>query len=123
MFINKEHEDAYNLFVKKSNIDSDDIERKSLFYLLAMMGDTRKHVGDLYDFKNNWIKSDGLNKGWQTSGSLAVTRLGFNLYNGYKGEEDSICRVTPLDIFCSLGGEYLDCMFNAIKIRMGKETV
>lgn len=123
MFINKEHEDAYNLFVKKSHIYSDDTERKSLFYLLAMLDDTRKHIKDLYDFKNNWIKVEGFNKGWQTSGTVAVTRLAFNLYNGFKGEDDSICRVTPLDIFSSLGGEYLDCMLNAIKIRMGRVVI
>lgn len=118
MFINKEHEDTYNLFVKKSNIYSDDTERKSLFYLLAMLPDTRKHIKDLYDFKNNCIKLDGLNKGWQTSGTIAVTRLAFNLYNGFRGEDNSICRVTPLDIFSSLDGEYLEYMLRAIKLRL-----
>lgn len=92
MFINKKHEDAYNLFVKKSNIDSDDIE-KSLILFIGYDGRYKEtYWRILYDFKNNWIKLEGLNKDCKLVEVLQLhTRLGFNLANGYRGKEDSIC--------------------------------
>lgn len=89
-------------------------ERKTLFYLLALNNDTRGGICDLYDFEDNTILSDGLNQGWQTSGSLAITRLAFNLYNDSCGKDS----ITPLNIFTSYIRD-IDYMFCAIKIRLG----
>ena len=70
-FKNKDHEAAFNKFVKKSGIDTSDKERLSLFYVLALNEDTRKHIQDLYDFQENWIRTTALNKAWQTGASLS----------------------------------------------------
>lgn len=124
MFIDTDHKEAYKEFLIKANINNYDNERKSLFYVLAMLRDTRARVNDLYDFKNNWIKIDGLEKPWQTSGSMKVTRLAFNLYNGFiqtecEASESEILKTTPLDVF-SLDKEYLEYMLYAVKIRFGQ---
>lgn len=119
MFIDKEHEVSYEEFIKKANVTNGDTERYSLFYLLALNPDTRNHIDDLYDFTDNCINFEGLNKGWQTSGSLSITRLAFNLYNGFTGEEiGDKCKVTPLDIFSKIYDGYWDYVIFGIELRL-----
>jgi len=71
--------------------------------------DIREHFKEVYSFKEDCIKIDGLNKAWHTSGSYKTTLLGFNLWNGYKDNE--IC---PDQIFnCEYAKYYLE----SIKLR------
>ena len=42
--------------------------------------DTRRNVDNIYDFKAGCVKTECLREGWQTSGSLKVVRMAFNLY-------------------------------------------
>ena len=85
----------------------------------------KNHINSLYNFKNHQIEFEGINQGWQTSGSLAITKLAFNLYNGFDGEyfnkneELEKTNVTPLDIFASVDVDLMPYLFNAINIRMG----
>ena len=37
----------------------------------------------MFDFKTDCIKPDGLLEGWQTGGTVRLTRLALNLWNGY----------------------------------------
>lgn len=110
-FMDKQHEEAFHIFMVRGNISIGDIERVCLMYLLAAVHETRKHMDDLYDFKNNWIKSEGLKKGWQTSGTRKLTRLAFNLYNGYS---DKYC--TPLEVFSAY--TYYPVMLKALNMRL-----
>ena len=116
MFIDKEHEISFKEFVKRANVTNEDTERYSLFYLLALNPDTRKHIEDLYNFKDNCIHSTGLNHGWQTGSSTAITRLAYNLFNGFIGEDES-CKVTPLHIFSRLYDGCWDYVMFGIKLR------
>lgn len=114
IFKNEEHKKSYEEFKLRACISEFDKERKSLFYLLALLEETRNNINDLYDFENNWIKHEGLNKGWQTSGSIKVSKLAFNLYNGWKGEDGD--DYSPLELF-SVSDENREYLLESIRIR------
>jgi len=42
------------------------------------------NITSLFDFSKLEIMPEGLHAGWQTSGSLATTRLAFNMFNGIR---------------------------------------
>ena len=74
---------------------------------------TRRNVGRIFDFEQDRIKPDGLHEGWQTGGTVRITRLAFNLWNGYteQGEERMS---TPYEMFdCSFAPYF----YEAIKLR------
>ncbi len=97
IFKNREHELSYGEFKARACVREDDKERQSLFYLLSLLEETRKNINDLYDFKGNSIKFQGLSKGWQTGGTRRITKLAFNLYNGWYGEDGE--DYSPLHLF------------------------
>lgn len=99
---------------------------KAAAYLLALDVVCREHINDLFDFDEDIIKPEGLNKDWQTSTSRKTTRLLLNLWNGCssdgeKGKDEDGYEVelpsqhyAPDNIFnCSYAPYY----FEAIRIR------
>ncbi len=89
--------------------------REALFYALGLNPDTVLHINDLYDFQEHCIEPEGLHQPWQTSGSLRVTRLAFNLYNGFQGEDDQDAwEYTPYSLF---GDGLMPWMMEAVKLR------
>ena len=64
----------------------------------------------IFDFQEDVIRPEGLNKGWQTSGSSCLTRLAFNLWNGWNTDGCA----TPYDLFITSDAGY---MLEAIRIR------
>lgn len=85
----------------------------SFFYCVGISEDTRNHVDRMFDFKERLIKPEALHEGWQTGGSARLTRLAFNLWNGYveKGEESLS---TPYEMFdCG----YAPYFYEAIRIK------
>jgi hypothetical protein len=115
-FKDSEHEEAFNNFMAKAKVQDYDKERTALFYTLALFDDTRKHINDLYDFEENWIELDGLHKGWQTGGTTKATKLAFNLYNNWHGEDGENEDYSPLELF-SVSTEYRNYMLLAVQIR------
>jgi len=115
-FKDKEHEEGYYKLIARAEVKEWDKERLSLFYVLALFAETRNHIDDLYDFKENWIKIEGLNKGWQTGGTTKVTKLAFNLYNNWRGEDREHEDYSPLEIF-SISTEYRNYMLLAVQLR------
>ena len=113
MFYDEEHERYYFEFLEKDNTREGDLERQSLFYLLALNESTRTNIHSIYDFKNHWINIDSINESWQTGSSTKITRFAFNLYNGYKENVDI------LNIFSSIDRDKFPMLFNAISIRFG----
>ena len=78
----------------------------------------------VYDFKTGCVKTECLHEGWQTSGSLKVVRMAFNLYrNGtpsvldYDDAEEQVdeCRrYTVEELFCCAYAPYF---WQAVQIR------
>jgi len=115
------HKESYLKFIKKANVSSGDVERKSLFYLLALDENTRKNINSLYDFSQgeNHITPKGISEAWQTSGSCACTKLAFNLYNSFtSSEDDETSSYSVINIFAYTDGKVnKEVFFEAIRIR------
>lgn len=121
VFKNLEHELFYKDCLKKA---PNDVYHQSLFYTLGILKDTRTNIDSLYDFKNKEILFEGLNQGWQTGGSKKVTRMAFNLFNGFVGvwddqNIDDGINYSPYFIFDTSEAIYL---MEAIKIRYPEYT-
>lgn len=108
VFISKAHEKFY--YEKLKEVRYQDVYHKALCYCLGISDDTRRNINSIYDFKTGCVKTECLHEGWQTSGSMKVIRMAFNLYcNGtpsvddYTEAEEQLneCRQYAVDdLFC-----------------------
>ena len=123
LFISEAHKAFY--YEKLALCRYQDVYHAALCYCLGICHDTRRNVERIYDFKEGLVKPECLTEGWQTSGSLPVCRLAFNLYcnNTPSVDEDTMsgeeclreCRsYTVEDIFCCTYAPYF---WEAVKIR------
>jgi hypothetical protein len=118
LFKDAEHQTFFEENVVKTNSIKDPY-RQALFYTLGLVDETRKYINHLYDFKERGPRYDGLNEPWQTGTSKRVTRLAFNLYNNFHGDDEDVPGersglYTPEDIFaCGL----MVYFFEAVKLR------
>ena len=122
IFISDAHEKFY--YEKLEEVRYQDVYHKALCYCLGISDDTRRNVYRIYDFKTGNVKTECLQEGWQTSGSMKVVRIAFNLYcNGtpsvfdYDDEEEQIveCKeYTVEELFCCA---YAPFFWQAIQIR------
>lgn len=78
LFISEAHEKFY--YDQLQKMQEQDEYHKALCYCLGISNDTRRNINRIYDFKTGCVKPECLNEGWQTSGSMKVVRLAFNLY-------------------------------------------
>lgn len=114
-----------------NQMQQSDVYHMAVAYLLALDTVTRQHVSDIFDFDEDCIKLDALQKPWQTGTSRKTTRLAFNLWNGYctdgqtYTDEEGYTADLPsgnysvADIFsCSYAPYY----WEAIKIRFPEYT-
>ena len=121
-FISEAHEKFY--YEKLKEVRYQDVYHKALCYCLGIRDDTRSNVDSIYDFKTGCVKTECLHEGWQTSGSMKVVRMAFNLYcNGtpsvddYTKTEEQLneCRqYTVEDLFCCAYAPYF---WQAIQVR------
>lgn len=110
------HEQAYYEFIKKARVNEWDKERKALFYLFALNRETREHINQIYNFEENVTEFEGLNQAWQTGTSTKVTKLAFNLYNGWRGEDRAEEDYSPAALF-NVSSDNLLYLLEAVKIR------
>lgn len=114
-YLSDEHEKRFKKMVTEDNTSIYDIERQSLFYILSGNTDLYNKKRNIYDYNNHCIikcidqKENVVDL---TSGSKALVKLGFNLYNGYNQSNTSVW-----DIFVSLDMENSILALNAIKLR------
>ncbi|MNN24036.1 hypothetical protein D3C81_1374500 [compost metagenome] len=112
-----EHEQFYEGNLRMTNTQHDPYH-KALFYTLGITSQTRQHIKDLYDHKKNCIRLEGLHKGWQTSTTMKITRLAFNLFNGFNGNnelnQDHPRNYSPYYLFDT---NLMPYFFEAIKLR------
>ena len=70
-FKSREHEKFYEEYLKKCRYQ--DVYHRALIYCLGIDRDTRDNVNKIYNFKTGCVKTECLQEGWQTSGSLQVS--------------------------------------------------
>lgn len=116
-FLNETYEKNYFNIAANINLSPDDLERKSLFYIIASNDDLYNKKDSIYDFKENYINLNVLNCDNTSfcSSSQALIRLGFNLYNGYSDDSTN-----PLDILKVLDYENYTLVKKAINIRFNR---
>ena len=113
-FKDKKHEEGFKNLMTRANVQIWDKERTSLFYILALFHETRVRITNLYDFDENCIKIEGLYNSWQTGNTVKATKLAFNLFNNFRGEERE--NYSPLELF-SIEHAYRNYMLLAVQIR------
>ena len=110
-FTSKEHENFYKEMIQKSG--NSDSYHRAFFYCIGISDTGRRNVKRVFDFEQDRIIPEGLHEGWQTGGTVRLTRLAFNLWNGYveQGEESMS---SPYEIFdCN----YAPYFYEAIRLR------
>lgn len=122
-FYDEQHEQFFYKQVEKQHVKFSDVERISLFYLLGLMPETRQHFEEIYNVEWKGINVEAPTLAFQTSGTRAITKLGFILFNDYREPYDFAegIMVSPnlLTIFCSVDLEYVPFMYQAISLRLG----
>lgn len=104
-----------------------DVYYKSLIYTLSICKTTREHFDEIFDLNNGEVNLNSIQKGWQTSTSLKVTRMALNLWNHsivYDSEADIeneqiSSHYAPSEIFCC---SYAPYFWEGIKIRYPEYT-
>lgn len=117
-FKDSKHERFYRDKIQDKKLDC---YNRALIYLLALIEETRNHFKSIYDIDNQEIEFNALNAGWQTGTSVRITRLAFNLFNGfcYSIDNDKLeisNSFTVSNIF-DTSPDLNDYFFEAIKIR------
>ncbi len=110
-FASKAHRDFYHEMMKNSR--KDDCYHRAFFYVMGITPETRANIHRMFDFKSDCIEPDGMQGGWQTSGTVRVCHMAFNLWNGYTDQER--CQdYTPEELFCC---EFAPYFMEGIRIR------
>lgn len=119
LFLDSKHEEFFNEILKRAKRE-DDTYHRALFYVLGLTAETRRNIDTLYNFKGHCIEFDCLKAPWQTGTSTRVTRLAFNLFNGFSGEGseedkplDEAYNYTPYNLF---DNGLMIYMFEGIKL-------
>lgn len=110
-FCNTVHRDFFLENMMRCKVN--DCNHRAFFYVMGITEGTRKNINAMFDFENDWIEPEGMRGGWQTSGTIKVCRLAFNLWNGYV-EEGYEGYFTPEELFCS---ELAPYFMEGIKVR------
>ena len=95
-FKNKDHEKFYEQCLGRTG--SLDPYHKAFFYTMGISSETRKHIEDVFNFREDAIRPEGLN------------RLAFNLWNGWNVDGCA----TPYDLFTTSDATY---MLEAVRLR------
>ena len=84
-FASTEHRDFFlNMMSEARRNDS---YHRAFFYVMGISPETRANIRQMFDFKKDCIDPDGMHGGWQTSSTVLVCRLAFNLWNCYTDPE------------------------------------
>lgn len=102
-FVTEEHEKFYD--------DHADIARRStdysaLVYTLGIDDECRRHFANIYNAKDRSIIPDSLHEGWQTSASMRICRLAFNLFTWHTPADDDPDEYTPKNLLSNLDDEH-----------------
>ena len=110
-FASPEHRDFFLDMMSEAR--RNDCYHRAFFYVMGIAPETRSNIRQMFDFKQDCIEPDGMHGGWQTSGTVKVCHLAFNLWNGY-AEEGRERYFTPDELFCC---EFAPYFMEGIKVR------
>ena len=87
MFADETHKEKFVEVINRMNYA--DCYHLAVAYLITLDTVCRQHINQLYDFEEQCIIPEALNKSWQTDTSKKTTRLAFNLWNGCHSDGDT----------------------------------
>ena len=118
-FRNAAHRDFVLENLDKCKVN--DCYHRAFFYVMGISEETRMNIGKMFDFKRDCIIPEGMHGGWQTSGTVKVCHLAFNLWNGFT-EEGRENLYTPEELFCCclLYTSHCHFVINSISFVDGK---
>ena len=73
-----------------------DCYHRAFFYVMGIASETRANINQMFNFKEDCIEPEGMHGGWQTSGTVKVCHLAFNLWNGYGISRQRSCSAVSL---------------------------
>lgn len=128
IFISEAHEKFY--YEKLKEVRYQDEYHMALCYCLGINSDTRKHIDSIYSFETGCVRPECLQASWQTSGSMKVVRMAFNLYcNGTPSVDEDTDEIewqlreckqyTVEELFCCA---YAPFFWQAIQIQYPEYT-
>ena len=107
-FASREHKQFFFEMLERCKIK--DSYHQAFFYCAGISDTTRLNINRMFSFEEDCIKPEALHDGWQTGGSIRLSRLAFNLWNGYT-EEQYERFSTPYEMFdCSYAPYFLDAI-------------
>ena len=115
LFHSEEHK---CFFTEKISENGADVYYSPLVYLMGLTEETRGHFKDCFSEEERGINPAALEANWQTGTTDKITRLAFNLWNGWVSspEEEAY---TPYHLFCC---EFAPFFYEAIKLRYPEYT-
>lgn len=128
-FADQQHRDFF--FEKIQQARQDDVYHQSLIYLLALSETTRTNFKRIYNLETGLINPNCVYEAWNTSSTLRLISLAFNLYTNVTPVPEEIAEdankelayikqnYTPIEIFDDY--EYFPYFVQALKIRFGQE--
>lgn len=118
-FKDEYHETLFWVIMQKMN--RNDVYHQSVAYLIALDDVCRDHVEEIYDFEEQCINPECIDKARQTGTSRKTTRLAYNLYTDstYWCNDDEVSYCSVSDIFCC---SYAPYYWEAVKIRYPEYT-
>lgn len=117
--INKEHKNRLTDLMQADGTNRGDMERISLFYIITGNESLYNRRNSIYNVKEHCIKNCIEDEKEDfSSGLRSLIKLGFNLYNGYKGDN-----MTPIDLFWNLDHKNRHLAENAIRLRFNSESL
>lgn len=112
-FYDLEHKNFYETKTAGKKLDT---YNKSIVYLLGLTEETRNNYKKIYNETVREIELNALNEAWQTGTTMAITKLAFNLFNGFTGLLDGEANQYAVDsIFCYK--EFAPYFYEAVRIR------
>jgi len=116
-FISAAHKQKYLRLIVEDGMSFDDMERASLFYIIAGNEDLYKKRRYIYYPIEHCIRSCPWQNGIDfSSGMRSLIRLGYNLYNGWTDEY-----TTPINLFGNLDEQNQKLAQNALLIRFNSD--
>lgn len=128
VFISEAHEKFY--YEKLEEVRRKDVYHKSLCYCLGINSEARENINNIYDFNTGCVNTECLQEPWQTSASMKVIRMAFNLYcnntpsvDDYSDAEEQIkeCRQYTVEELFSCA--YAPFFWQAIQLRYPEYAV
>lgn len=116
-YVNQKHRDRYRKLITIDHTDEEDLERKSLFYLLSSCEELWTSVYQIYDFEERSLYADAETRIPVSGAVLRMLELGRKLFSGHCKDYNDVKH-----LFSNLDIENFEVCMYAVRIFFGNVT-